>query len=256
MSDSPDPQPDDSEQRAIAALGATVLYCDNHCLVVDKPAGLLSQSATPGDDNLLDRTRMYLKIRFEKPGNVFVGLVHRLDRNVSGAIVLARTSKAAKRLSASFAKRGVLKRYVAIVAGLAPERARLEHRIRKREGARGVDVHPLGHAEGQRAVLHLSRLAQQRANALLAIELETGRKHQIRAQLAAAGLPLLGDPLYGHRSPLLRRPALHAALLAFPHPTKDEEVRVVAAIPGDLAAAAQSLGFDTPDRWDFTEDAR
>ncbi len=239
------------EEAAQRALGAAVLYCDNHCLVVDKPAGLLSQSACEGDDNLLDRVREYIRIRFDKPGNVFVGLVHRIDRNISGAIVLARTSKGARRLSDSFAKRRVLKRYIGLVHGQARPDAQLVHMLRKRPEARGVEVHPAG----KHAVLRYRTLAQRPAAALLAIELETGRKHQIRAQLAAVDLPLFGDPLYGQRSQLLRRPALHAAVLAFPHPTKDVEVRVVAPIPGDLASAATTLGFDTPDRWDFTEDS-
>ena len=226
----------------------TVLYEDNHLLALAKPAGLLTQAARVGDDNLVDRARAYLKWRYDKPGNVFVGLVHRLDRNVSGVCLLARTSKAASRLSAAFAGRRVRKGYLAVVWGEAPAEATLEDRIAPRAQrlpeARGVERNP----SGKVARLGFRRLGVARGRSALAVALFTGRKHQIRAQLAWAGFPLVGDPLYGRPSPRerLRRPALHAARLVVEHPVKRGPLVFEAPLPADVRAAfaGPALGED------------
>ncbi len=115
-----------------------VLHEDNHVLVINKPAGLLTQAAQAGDENCLDLARAYIRERYDKKGQVYLGLVHRLDRNVSGAVVFARTSKAASRLSRAFAERRVAKHYLAVVEGKALDEASLEHRLGPRAEGRGV----------------------------------------------------------------------------------------------------------------------
>ncbi|TNF25850.1 MAG: RNA pseudouridine synthase [Deltaproteobacteria bacterium] len=224
----------------IAAPGLRVLLVDNHLLAVDKPAGLLTQAAAPGDDNLLDRGRAWLKAEYDKPGNVFLGLVHRLDRNVSGVVLFARTSKAASRLADAFRRRAVDKTYLAVVVGETPAGATLEHALLEQE--RGVVVDPAG----KPARLAYRRLAVARGHSLLAVTLMTGRKHQIRAQLAAAGHPLLGDPRYGQRSPDLARPALHAWRLALDHPVRGEPIAIEAPPPADLLGLLARLGLPNP----------
>lgn len=211
--------------------GLVVLWVDNHLLIVDKPAGLLTQAATAGDDNLVDRARAWLITTYDKPGKAFVGLVHRLDRNVSGVVVLARTSKAASRLAEAFRGRRVDKTYLAVVVGAPPASGLLEHHLT--DGPERVEPA----ATGKLARLRFERVAQAPGEglAVLEVELLTGRKHQIRAQLAAAGFPLLGDPRYGARSPLIARPALHARRLALAHPVGGALVEVVAPLPADLA---------------------
>lgn len=219
----------------------SVLFEDNHLLAVDKPAGLLTQAARAGDDNLLDRAREYIRERYDKPGKVYLGLVHRLDRNVSGVVLFARTSKAASRLSDAFRRRDVHKRYLGIVLGAPPERGTLEHRLGPRpEGARGVCQRP----DGKAARLDFERLATGPVASLLAITLHTGRKHQIRAQLSLAGWPLLGDPLYGTPDDRLRRPALHARLLQLVHPVRKAPITLLSPVPEDLLRAAETLPWD------------
>jgi 23S rRNA pseudouridine1911/1915/1917 synthase len=222
-----------------------VLFEDNHLLVVNKPAGLLTQSAEAGDDNLVGRMRVYITERYNKPGRVYLGLVHRLDRNVSGVVVLARTSKAAGRLGKAFAERRVAKHYLAVVEGEAQEAATLEHRLGPRATGRGVCEQP----GGKEALLRYIRLGCNGTRSWLEVRLETGRKHQIRAQLALAGLPLVGDPLYGQGTSAIRRPALHGWWLALDHPVGDRgALTFVAPVPADLTDLVGGQGWTIPDR--------
>jgi 23S rRNA pseudouridine1911/1915/1917 synthase len=238
--------------------GLNVLLEDNHLLVIDKPAGLLSQSAEAGDDNAVVRAGAYLRDRYQKPGNVYVGLVHRLDRNTSGVLVLARTSKAAARLAEAFSganaadtqsasARRAAKTYLAVVRGAPPVEGRLEHALVELE--QGVRVVAPGTPHARRAALLFRRLAVASDHALLEVTLLTGRKHQIRAQLAAARHPLVGDVRYGPRSPgapVLPRPALHALRVAFEHPVARTPVVVEAPLPPDLEALLKTLGLKLP----------
>jgi len=224
-----------------------VLFEDNHLLVVDKPAGLLTQATTPGDDTLVERARAYLKERWQKPGNVYVGLVHRLDRTTSGVVVLAKTSKAAARLSEQLRTHTTIaKRYLAVVHGPAAA-AHLEHTlVEVDDGARVVrDGERI--VAGKRAVLDYEPLAVSARATLLDVRLLTGRKHQIRVQLAAAHHPLFGDRRYGappHDGSA--RVALHAWRLSLQHPTRPEQLSFEAPVPEDLRRLCERLELALP----------
>jgi len=229
--------------------GLTVLYEDNHLLVVDKPAGLLVQGgdAHDGDNHLVARASAWLKQRYAKPGNVYLGLVHRLDRNTSGVVVLAKTSKAAERLSKAFATRAVDKRYLAVVAGHAPDDGRLEHDlVATSDGGSRLATAADEKVVPARLVFSTrARTTRGEPASLLEVRLETGRKHQIRVQLAAAGHALLGDRRYAPASVAARfhRPALHAWAIALRHPVRGDEMRFVALIPEDLSGLLGRLGW-------------
>jgi 23S rRNA-/tRNA-specific pseudouridylate synthase len=208
-----------------------VLLLDNHLLGIVKPAGLLSQEDHTGDADVLTWGKAYLKHRFDKPGNVFLGLVHRLDRPVSGVMLLARTSKAASRLSAQIRERAVSKRYIAAVQGRLEGEQTLRVHLRKdRDRTRIVGP---GEAGAQQAELSFRSLWSSAAFSIVEIDLVTGRAHQIRTQLAHIGHPLAGDGRYDAALRFLpRRVALHASRFACAHPTRDEQV-VLSALPGD-----------------------
>lgn len=215
-----------------------ILFEDNHLLVVDKPAGLLVQGgdrATPdADDHLVRRAAAWLKARYDKPGNVYVGLVHRLDRNTSGVVVLAKTSKAAERLSTAFASRAVDKTYLALASGLTPARGALEHWLAP--AGDGSVVAPAESPGAKRSALSFETLAHGDGASLLAVRLETGRKHQIRVQLAAVGHALLGDRRYAPPAVAARatRTALHAWSVALDHPVRGGRLTFVAPPPADF----------------------
>lgn len=201
-----------------------VFYEDNHLLVPYKPAGVIMQRDIPGRPTMDALAKAWLKARYDKPGRVFAGIVHRLDAPVAGVVVLARTSKAAARLSAQFREGRVEKRYLAVVEGRPPrENDRLVHHLRRR--GRSSAVASDAAAGSQTAGLSYRLLATQGDTSLLSVRLETGRRHQIRLQLAAIGCPILGDLRYGATSPLPHGCiALLAHRLCFFHPTRQEEL--------------------------------
>jgi 23S rRNA pseudouridine1911/1915/1917 synthase len=213
-----------------------VLYEDNHLLVVNKPAGLPTQGAAAGEDSLVVRAKEYLKQKYNKPGNVYVGVVSRLDAAVTGVVVLARTSKAAARLSEQFREAAVAKTYLAAVEGEPKQNgATLVNWLVKDESQRKVVV--IGSAEGssspgQEARLRFSQLASLPGKrTLLQVHLETGRKHQIRVQLAHYGCPIVGDAKYGATRSFPKGIALHARRLAIAHPTQRSRLEFVAPLP-------------------------
>ncbi len=232
-----------------------VLLLDNHLFAVAKPVGMLVQGDKTRDADAASLAKAYLKARFERPGDVFVGLVHRLDRPVSGALLFARTSKAAGRLAEAFRERRVTKRYLAVVERRGPVAATgaagswTEHTVGLRYSPTGTArVVAPGAADAQRASLRWRLLAVDGRRALVEVDLVTGRKHQIRAQLAALGLPVVGDLRYGAKEPFAdgRGIALHAARLVVPHPTRQEPVAIVAPVPSSWrglfdAAVADAL---------------
>ena len=201
-----------------------ILYEDNHLLVVHKPAGLLTQGDKTGDATALEAGKEHIRKTAHKPGNVFLGLVHRIDRPVSGVLVFARTSKAASRLARSFHDREVEKTYLAVVLGRLRknegelegfiERTHLRSRLAAAESARA-----------KRAALAYRVLASTGELSLLEVIPHTGRHHQIRLQLSASGHPVVGDLKYHAPRALPDKSiALHAARISFPHPVKDETV--------------------------------
>lgn len=216
-----------------------VLYEDNHCLAVDKPAGLLTQGDATGEPCALDEARAYLKERYAKPGNVFVGLVHRLDRPTSGVLLLARTSKGAARLSEQFREGTVEKVYWAVVEGRpAADEGEWADTLWKDTRTNVVSVVPAGTPGGLPAALGYRVLGRRADASLLELRPRTGRSHQIRVQLAARGLPILGDRKYGASSTVLAldgkpRVALHARSLRFSHPTRPEAIEVTSSVPAD-----------------------
>lgn len=205
----------------------SVLYEDNHLLIVDKPAGLATMGVAAGETSLVTLAKDYLKTRYRKPGNVYLGVVSRLDASVSGVIALARTSKSAARLSEQFREGLVSKRYWAIVSPLAePREGSLEDWLIKDEAAHRVRVaggsasNPAERA-AVRARLSYRTLGVDARQGVLEIELETGRKHQIRVQLSHRDWPIVGDRKYGSSVPFGRGIALHAIGLRIMHPTKN-----------------------------------
>ena len=174
-----------------------VLYEDNHLIAVWKDAGLLTQSAVSGDDNLLERVREYLKVTYAKPGNVFVGLLHRLDRNVSGIVLFAKTSKGAARLSEQIRAGKMKKIYHATVVGRMPEKGVLTHHMKKDEGRRVAEVFDTAKPGTKDARLTFETVTSTSETSVVRVHLQTGRFHQIRAQFAHIGHPLLGDVKYG-----------------------------------------------------------
>lgn len=211
-----------------------ILYLDNHLLAISKPPGLLSQEDHTGDADVLRQGKAFLKEKFGKPGDVYLGLVHRLDRPASGVMVLARTSKAARRLGEQFRHRLVEKRYLAIVEGEAPAYEQCVDYIKKEQqpgGGFAVQTAPADDPAAKRAELTAQRLAAENGLSLVQVQLQTGRPHQIRVQMAARGLPIFGDLRYGARHELDgQNLALHSLLLRCEHPTRREPM-VFAAPP-------------------------
>ena len=213
----------------------SVIYEDNHILVVNKAAGLLVQGDQTGDESLVDIAKRYIKDKYQKPGNVFLGLVHRLDRPTTGVIVLARTSKALTRLNKQFKDRLTKKVYRAVVSGSPEPKARLEHFLRKNSSQNKSFHYPKNTLNTKHAILRYRYIEQLRSYHVLEIELETGRHHQIRVQLAAVGLHIKGDLKYGAKRPNQNGSIhLHAQSLALAHPTTKEEMKFIAPYPDDV----------------------
>jgi 23S rRNA pseudouridine1911/1915/1917 synthase len=209
-----------------------VLYEDGHCVAVDKPAGILVQGDRTGDPTLVQAVETYLRQRYRKRGRVYVGVVHRLDRPVSGVLLLARTSKAAARLAAQFRAGSVRKVYVALVEIAPPASAGvLEHHLRKDAATNRTHVVAPGEPGARMARLGYRVLDTHPGGTLMEVRPETGRSHQIRVQLAAAGAIIVGDLRYGSRRQLGARIALHASSLEFEHPTRHDTVTVTAPLP-------------------------
>lgn len=218
-------------------MNLKVIHEDNHLLVVNKPAGLLVQGDHSGDSTLTDEAKQYLREKYQKPGNVYLGLVHRLDRNVSGVVVLARTSKAAARLSAAFRDKKVQKTYLGVVSETLPKQSgELKAWLGAKGDPRGVTRAANQTFDGAReSLLNYRVLDTQGIFSLLEISPITGRRHQIRAQLALMGCPLVGDVKYGATSGLPdHRIALHAVKLEFKHPVGALPVGFEAPVPADF----------------------
>jgi len=215
-----------------------VLYEDNHVLVLNKPAGLPTMGVAADQESLLERARQYIKHRYQKPGNVYLGAMSRLDAPVSGVLLFARTSKAAARLTAQFVAHTVDKTYWAIVAGeVAPASGRLVGFVKKDERHRKMHWTATAQDGAQEARLNYQVKKSTPLGTLVEVMLETGRKHQIRLQLAHEGWPVVGDRKYGSRAEFPLGIALHSRRLVFTHPTRDDRIEVVAPLPASWAKA-------------------
>ncbi len=209
-----------------------ILFQDNHLIAVYKPPGLATQADTQGGPSLLDQTKQWIKTEQGKPGNVFLGLVHRLDKPVAGVVLFAKTSKAASRLSKQFRERTTHKMYRAVTQG-TPVQANgdLVHYLRK-ENSLKATVFPRPTPDTKKAVLSYTLTEKLLKASILEVTLETGRFHQIRAQLAFMGNPILGDIKYGAASPLPgRQIALYARKLVVRHPISGEEIAIESPPP-------------------------
>lgn len=209
-----------------------VLYEDNHLLAVNKPAMLATMGVADDRPSLLAVVKEYVRRKYNKPGNVYLGIVSRLDAPVTGVVLLARTSKAAGRLSEQFRQREVDKLYWAVVeGGVEPREGRLVDFLRKDERHRKMHVTSPETFGSQRAELTYRVLASEGPDSLLEVQLMTGRKHQIRLQLSHAGLPILGDRKYGSARTFPSGIALHSRRLAIVHPVTKMQLELEAPLP-------------------------
>lgn len=217
-----------------------VIYEDNHLIAVNKPAGVLVQGDSTEDVPLSDYVKDYIKVRYNKPGDVFLGVIHRLDRPVSGVVVFARTSKALGRMNRLFQERDIKKTYLAITAERPePITGRLTHYIAKDRQRNIAKTFDQPSRRSEAAGAKLSELDYEMIGEignyiLLRVFPQTGRPHQIRVQLASIGCPILGDVKYGFSRPNEDASIhLHCRELSFVHPVKKESVRITAALPND-----------------------
>ena len=213
----------------------TVLYEDNHIIIINKAAGEIVQGDKTGDESLCDTMKAYIKEKYAKPGNVFIGLPHRLDRPVSGIVVFAKTSKALERLNRMFSEGSVKKIYWALTKGIpVPAEAELESWILRNEKMNKSFSYPKEVKGSKRAVLHYRLAAASQNYNLIEVELKTGRHHQIRCQLSSIGCPIKGDLKYGaQRSNPDGSISLHARYIEFVHPVSKELIAVTAPLPKD-----------------------
>ncbi len=213
----------------------TVLYEDNHIIAVNKSSSEIVQGDKTGDQPLSETIKYYLKEKYNKPGDVFLGVVHRLDRPVSGVVLFAKTSKALTRLNEMFRTHEIKKTYWAIVKE-KPEQpeARLEHYLTRNEKQNKSMAYDKPRSDAKKAALSYRMLAQSDTYYLLEVQLETGRHHQIRCQLAKMGCPIKGDLKYGFpRSNPNGGISLHARSVEFIHPVSKEFIQLTAPLPTD-----------------------
>lgn len=209
-----------------------ILFEDNHCLAIVKPAGVASAHFQGRDDTLDRIVKRYLKAKYQKPGNVFLGVVHRLDKPVSGVLLFARTSKAAARLAEQFREGSVEKVYWAIVEGeVRTPAGSLEDWLKKDTERGRVNVVEPDTPQARQALLHFQRRGSHGGLTWLEIRPQTGRTHQLRVQLAHHGHPIYGDAKYGSIHTFNQAIALHARSLTFLHPIRYEPIALTAELP-------------------------
>ena len=226
------------------SLASQVLYEDNHLLIVNKLAGQLVQGDATGDTPLVELMKGYIGEKYNKPGAVYLGVVHRLDRPTSGVVVFARTSKALTRLNAAFKERHVQKTYHCIVSAMpTPKSGDLEHYLLRNPKQNKSYPVITGNKEAKLAKLSYRTIKSSDRYHLLEVDLHTGRHHQIRAQLAAVGSVIKGDLKYGaKRSNKDGSICLHARSITLDHPVKKEPLTVVAPYPEDNLWRAMGKG--------------
>jgi len=211
-----------------------ILFEDNHCIVVEKEAGMLSQGDNTGAVSLADIVKEYIKTTYGKPGEAFLGVVQRLDKPVSGVIIFAKTSKAAGRINDQIRSRSIFKLYTALVgySGGLPEDswAEMDQRIVRKRGY--SEIVEEQHESAKQASIRVYRISSSENRALLLVQLITGKKHQIRAQLSSMGMPIIGDKLYGSRVHCDEGTiCLHSTVVSFLHPISRSRITLVSAVP-------------------------
>lgn len=212
-----------------------IIYEDNHLLVVVKPQGIPVQKAESSDDDFQSLLKDFLKRKYDKPGNVFLGIVHRLDQPVGGVMVFAKTSKAASRLSEEIRLNLWKKCYLAVVDGIPKEKkAVLEDYLVKNEATNEVSVSRKGDPKAKFARLYYETLGSKNGRSLLKITLETGRAHQIRVQLSSRGLPIVNDHKYNKNSRNIADIALWAYSVEIIHPVTKEKLVFTKEMPENM----------------------
>lgn len=214
-----------------------ILYEDNHLIIVNKRSGDIIQGDETGDKPLSDFIKDYIKLKYDKPGDVFLGVVHRIDRPVSGIVVFARTSKALTRMNELFKSKEIQKTYWAVVKKQPVVlEDTLTHYHLKDSKSRKAKLFEKEAAHSKKCILHYKVLTSSDNYHLLEVQLETGRFHQIRAQLAKIGSPIKGDIKYGFERPNenTRSIHLHARKIEFIHPVKNEILTIVAPVPDEV----------------------
>lgn len=218
-----------------------IVFEDNHIIIVNKPPGMLSQGDSTGEDSLLEILKKYVKKKYNKEGDAFIGLVHRLDRPVSGLMVFARTSKAARRLHSEIISGNMDKYYAAVVETELPADGRwhrLENFLIREKDITKISSNET--KESQKAILFYRTVLTSNRYTLVLIKLDTGRKHQIRAQFSEIGAPVAGDKKYGSLNELRNSICLHSVYLSFPHPTLKTEMKFCLDIPGSFLKFIQA----------------
>ena len=203
-----------------------ILYEDNHVIAVTKPNNIPVQADDSNDEDMLTIVKEYIKEKYNKPGNVFLGLVHRLDRPVGGAIVFAKTSKGASRLSNEIRKQTFERKYLTVIEGHLKQSGTLEDYLVKNRKTNTSYVTSKNTKDAKRAVLDYKTIGVDEALSLLEVKLHTGRSHQIRVQLSNQNTPIFGDQRYNKNSKVGEQIALWSSEIRFKHPTKDEIIRV------------------------------
>lgn len=222
-------------ERITTVENLQILYEDNHIIAINKRAGDIVQGDKTGDQPLSNIVKAYIKNVYNKPGNVYLGVVHRLDRPTSGVVLFAKTSKALSRLNKMLAKRSIHKTYWAIVNQIETKNGRLVHYLRKNPKNNKSTAFVKPTADAKKAILSYKVIKQLERYSLLEIQLETGRHHQIRVQLSSQGFPIKGDLKYGfNRSNKDGSIHLHARHIAFTHPVSKEEISITAPTPSDV----------------------
>ncbi len=226
--------------------GVEIIYEDNHLIVVNKKPGQLVQGDKTGDVSLDELLKQYIKKKYNKPGDVFLGVVHRIDRPVSGVVVFTRTSKALTRMNELFRDKKLQKTYWCIVKEMPElEEATLKHHLVKNESRNKSNAHDKPQTGSKEAVLDYRMISRSDNYFLLEVHLHTGRHHQIRCQLARIGCPIKGDLKYGFpRSNKDASISLHARSLEFIHPVKKEPLILKAPVPNDPLWKAMTIELD------------
>lgn len=223
-----------------------VLYEDNHLIVVNKQAGDIVQGDRTGDPTLADYIKSYIKEKYNKPGEVFLGTVHRLDRPASGVVVYARTSKALSRMNQMFKEKNIEKIYWAVVGHKPPaESGKLIHFLKKNEKQNKSYAFELPKPDTKESILEYRLINSSEKYFLLEINLHTGRHHQIRCQLAEINCPIKGDLKYGYpRSNENGGIHLHARRIGFIHPVKKEKIEITADLPDDKIWSLFTMNYE------------